>query len=438
MNCGQRFCTIPASKRRTERLLPGAEQAGARVAPRSGRCSSRRESASGPTVVSTNGRSWTPSSAYILRQKGSFLPLPLEPAMRRSTGRTAATQSPSPSSAGSPRKTRVGVGEDEGLVVELALGPGRDGDLVEGRDLGEALDQRLVDDRHAERLEALDGRRLGARGRGAGRRRRRARRPRRRPRRAGSRPAARPRSRACRARRRSGNAMSSHRAGEGRESAHEHRLRRATSPPVAGLRLSTERGRVFLPSGWTRASATRPASRASGAMPLRRRLLALADLIAAAAASVVVASSSADAFWALALLPAWVVIAKLIGLYDRDHAAIRHLTIDELPAIAAWAGAGVALLALVLPQTPAGEVDASAPRSSPGSSPPSARWCCAARRAGSGAAIDAARGHGGARRRRPRRDDPAQARAVPRHAPAARRTGPRSGRSTTSSRRSTA
>ncbi len=93
---------------------------------------------------------------------------------------------------------------------------------------------------------------------------------------------------------------------------------------------------------------------------LRRRLLALADLIAAAVASIVVATTSADAFWALALLPAWVVIAKLIGLYDRDHAAIRHLTIDELPAIAAWAGAGVAMLALVLPQTPAGEVEPGA------------------------------------------------------------------------------
>jgi len=92
---------------------------------------------------------------------------------------------------------------------------------------------------------------------------------------------------------------------------------------------------------------------------LRRRLLAAADLIAAAAASLVLASSSADAFWALVLLPAWIVIAKLIGLYDRDHVAIRHLTIDELPALAAWAGCGVALLALVLPQTPAGEVSPS-------------------------------------------------------------------------------
>ena len=93
---------------------------------------------------------------------------------------------------------------------------------------------------------------------------------------------------------------------------------------------------------------------------LRRRMLALADLIAAAVASIVVASTSADAFWALVLLPVWVVVAKLIGLYDRDHVAIRHLTVDELPALAAWAAAGVALLALILPQTPAGEVTPSA------------------------------------------------------------------------------
>ena len=102
---------------------------------------------------------------------------------------------------------------------------------------------------------------------------------------------------------------------------------------------------------------------------LRRRMLALADLLAAAAASLVVTSWGADAFWALVLLPGWVVIAKLIGLYDRDHVAIRHLTVDELPALAAWAAAGVGLLALVLPQTPAGEVQPERRRSAPGSSP---------------------------------------------------------------------
>jgi exopolysaccharide biosynthesis polyprenyl glycosylphosphotransferase len=92
----------------------------------------------------------------------------------------------------------------------------------------------------------------------------------------------------------------------------------------------------------------------------RRRLLALADVIAAAAASILIASSTSHAFYALVLLPAWVVIAKLLGLYDRDHVAMRHLTVDEAPAIAVWAGIGVGGLALVLPQTPAGSVEASA------------------------------------------------------------------------------
>jgi exopolysaccharide biosynthesis polyprenyl glycosylphosphotransferase len=92
----------------------------------------------------------------------------------------------------------------------------------------------------------------------------------------------------------------------------------------------------------------------------RRRMLAFADVIAAAAASIVIASSTSHAFYALVLLPGWVLVAKLIGLYDRDHVAIRHLTIDEAPAIAAWAAIGIGALALILPQTPAGAIDSSA------------------------------------------------------------------------------
>jgi exopolysaccharide biosynthesis polyprenyl glycosylphosphotransferase len=92
----------------------------------------------------------------------------------------------------------------------------------------------------------------------------------------------------------------------------------------------------------------------------RRRMLAFADVIAAAAASIVIASSTSHAFYALVLLPGWVLIAKLIGLYDRDHVAIRHLTIDEAPAIAAWAGIGIGALALILPQTPAGSIEPGA------------------------------------------------------------------------------
>jgi exopolysaccharide biosynthesis polyprenyl glycosylphosphotransferase len=87
---------------------------------------------------------------------------------------------------------------------------------------------------------------------------------------------------------------------------------------------------------------------------LRRRMLALADLVSALAAGIVVTSSLADAAWAVVVAPLWLVIAKLLGLYDRDHRAIRHLTIDELPGIFAWAISGTLMLALVLPLTPAG------------------------------------------------------------------------------------
>ena len=88
----------------------------------------------------------------------------------------------------------------------------------------------------------------------------------------------------------------------------------------------------------------------------RRRMLAFADLGAGTVASLLVAGSAPRAVWALALLPGWVVIAKLFGLYDRDQRSIRHLTVDELSSIAAWAAAGVAMLGLLLPLTPAGSV----------------------------------------------------------------------------------
>jgi FlaA1/EpsC-like NDP-sugar epimerase len=41
-------------------------------------------------------------------------------------------------------------------------------------------------------------------------------------------------------------------------------------------------------------------------------------------------------------------LAKLHGLYDRDHRALRHLTVDELPSIFVWATTGTILLALFL------------------------------------------------------------------------------------------
>jgi len=112
----------------------------------------------------------------------------------------------------------------------------------------------------------------------------------------------------------------------------------------------------------TVAGATRleqyPESRLWWRDSLRRRMLAVAD-----AATVTVFSFSlafvlhgglATAFWAEAMLPLWIVLAKLHGLYDRDHRTLRHLTADEVPNIFLWVVTGTALSALLVP-TPSGE-----------------------------------------------------------------------------------
>jgi exopolysaccharide biosynthesis polyprenyl glycosylphosphotransferase len=93
-------------------------------------------------------------------------------------------------------------------------------------------------------------------------------------------------------------------------------------------------------------------------------MLALADLVAALGASLFLAFTShsmfADVAWAALFAPAWLVIAKLVGLYDRDQRSLRHLTVDELPAIFIWSLAGTALTALVLAATPASSMPADA------------------------------------------------------------------------------
>ena len=89
---------------------------------------------------------------------------------------------------------------------------------------------------------------------------------------------------------------------------------------------------------------------------LLRRLLAFADAGAVFLASLSLALLSADvdtAFWAAVFLPIWLVLAKLHGLYDRDHRTLRHLTVDELPSIFMWALSGTAVTALLLVVTPA-------------------------------------------------------------------------------------
>jgi exopolysaccharide biosynthesis polyprenyl glycosylphosphotransferase len=88
---------------------------------------------------------------------------------------------------------------------------------------------------------------------------------------------------------------------------------------------------------------------------LRRRMLATADSMAVLVAALVAESgdglSLAASFWAAALLPIWIVLAKLQGLYDCDHAKLRHLTADELGGIVAWATVGSAIATAVVALT---------------------------------------------------------------------------------------
>ncbi len=56
----------------------------------------------------------------------------------------------------------------------------------------------------------------------------------------------------------------------------------------------------------------------------------------------------AEVALAAAVLGSWLVLAKVNGLYDRDHRALRHLTSSELPSIISWVTTASAGTALVL------------------------------------------------------------------------------------------
>ncbi len=95
---------------------------------------------------------------------------------------------------------------------------------------------------------------------------------------------------------------------------------------------------------------------------LRRRMLAAADTAAVVGAAIFAELgplSLAAAFWTVALLPAWLVLAKLHGLYDRDHRSLRHLTVDEVGSILTWATVGTAVVLPLLSLTPTGAPDLS-------------------------------------------------------------------------------
>jgi len=94
-----------------------------------------------------------------------------------------------------------------------------------------------------------------------------------------------------------------------------------------------------------------------------RRLLACADLTAALLASLSLAVAGngelGQIAWSLVFLPAWILIAKLLGLYDRDGRVLRHLTVDEAPQLVLWALVGAMSISLLLELTPVGRPDVS-------------------------------------------------------------------------------
>ena len=83
----------------------------------------------------------------------------------------------------------------------------------------------------------------------------------------------------------------------------------------------------------------------------RRRALALSDILTLAVALLAVGAAGSslamhDALSLALILPAWVLVNKLLGLYDRDANLVHKSTLDELPRIAQSValGAGVLLL----------------------------------------------------------------------------------------------
>ena len=95
---------------------------------------------------------------------------------------------------------------------------------------------------------------------------------------------------------------------------------------------------------------------------LLHRMLAGADALTIAAAAAIVelwGSGASGAFLLVLSAPVWVVTAKLIGLYDRDHRTLRHLTVEELPWIIVWALSGTAVLTLLLAPFPGLALDSN-------------------------------------------------------------------------------
>ena len=125
-------------------------------------------------------------------------------------------------------------------------------------------------------------------------------------------------------------------------------------------------------------------------------MLAIADLATALAVAGSLAlfpgGTLVDALWAAVFAPAWILLAKLSGLYDRDQRSLRHLTVDELPAIFVWTLAATAATDALPHDHPGRLARDPASRSGAGSSPSPSPSRCAASRAGSGGGSSRASG----------------------------------------------
>jgi exopolysaccharide biosynthesis polyprenyl glycosylphosphotransferase len=81
-------------------------------------------------------------------------------------------------------------------------------------------------------------------------------------------------------------------------------------------------------------------------------MLAGADLVAVVISGLVTSlienGRTATALWVISLAPVWLLLAKLRGLYDRDHIRLRHTTLNEGSALAHWAAFSAGGTAVVM------------------------------------------------------------------------------------------
>lgn len=106
-----------------------------------------------------------------------------------------------------------------------------------------------------------------------------------------------------------------------------------------------------LRAGRAEDAAGAPARAARYRDSYRRRMLVAADVLSALLVCAVVDRLSAGGeatLAAAACVPVWVLLAKLQGLYDRDHRTLRHLTVDEFPQLLTWAVTGTLALGLLM------------------------------------------------------------------------------------------